>query len=330
MEKIDHLYSLKRLQHTLIVDKTEEIIPVTISYDPSQYIPPGSPGIVSKKELLKNENLKHNPFNKDKLVSVVFPFPTKVGNSAGICIKVYNKTIHLLPQKNLVTNHKVKIVNKFKENNLYDIQNYVTINGAITFVISDLLNAYDFLANISDYLCSKYKYTTFFNHLAGAKSRASVTDKFVPFISFIDIPYCIPLFDYRKVGGMGIYCGFMYKNLHEKDKKTVIIDTLCFVMSNHQTNLLYLDGVTISTPTKINTDVLKYMLQTIKNEIDYKPVAAYNTEKQSNKKIDKQVWEPSKIQYDFAILNNRSVTNVKDYYTSTIHIKDYHTSTNTN
>lgn len=270
MEKIAHLYSLEKLQDVFSIDKVEEVIPIIVSSDPNNYVLPGTPGIILKKDLLKSKTVENKLFDNGlfdyKYIPVWFPFPTQIGKTAGTYAEIYYKNIYPLPQKNLITNHKVKVIKIFEGIKFCDVKNFVTTNAAITFVMPDLLHAYNFWLNIPN-LCSKYKYTLFLSHLGGSRNRRIDNDKFIPFISFIDIPYCIPIFDHHRVDGMGVYCGFMSKS---HNKKTMFIDTLCFIVSNYRTNLFYLDGVTIGTPTKVNTNTLKYMLQTIKNEIRYK------------------------------------------------------------
>lgn len=263
MAEISHLYSLKRLKRTLAIDKIEDAIPITISFDPDKYVPSGSPGIISKNNLLDDR--------KHELLRIVFPFPTRIGARPETYIEIGHRNLHQLPQKNLITNHKVKVIDTFERSKLSNIATYVSTNAAITFIIYNLVNAYNFWENISS-LCSKYNHTVAFYHARKIKnSRKSIIDEFIPFISFIDLPYCIPVFDYRKVDGMGIYCGFMYRNTNEKDGKieTSIINTLSFVLSNYQENLLYLDGIKVNKPTKVHPDTIKYMLQIIDYEIKY-------------------------------------------------------------
>lgn len=271
MKEIAHLYSLEEIRHSFNITKIEEVVPVTISSDPNKYVPSGSPGIATISSLVQDKKLKNTLFGDErgKFVSVSFPFPTKVGNPGKLYTEVYQENIRPLPQKNLITNHKIKTIEEFEKDKLREIGNYVASNAAITFVMPDLSNVSEFWNNIYN-LCSKYKYTVSFNHSVGARSRQFITDEFIPFVSFIDILYCIPIFDYRKIDGMGVCCGFMYKNDHEKNRETVIIESVYFVLSNYQANLLYLDGVTIGIPTKINANVLNHMLSTIEKEINYR------------------------------------------------------------
>lgn len=267
MEKVNHLYSLERFKNIFKIGKLEEVVPVTIAFDPNNYVPPGSPGIALKDSLFINEG--KNPEGRTVFVSC--PFPSKDGLRPGTIVKTYNKNLYTLPQKNLIINHKVKSINEFEKDKISDIGKYVATNAAITFIMPDLLNAANFWMNIHN-MCSKYKYSSFFHHSGGTGFRMYNSDKFIPFVSFIDISYCIPIFDYSKVDGIGIYCGFMYEHSDKKGEEFRIIDTLCFVLSNHRTNFLYLDGAKIRIPIKINTSTIRYMLEFIKNEIKYKKI----------------------------------------------------------
>ena len=255
--KISHLYSFSTLKQTFDIKTLNDIIPVTISFDPNKYVPSGSPGVVNKNVLFNTAR------PEGRSVPVLFPFSPKAGVTPGTCIKIHSKNIYQLPQKNLIVGHKVKIIDMFNVKKLKQIKDFVNANGAITFALFDAPSASDFFANIPD-ICSKYKHSTFFYH-CGDRSDGhmrNTDDMFVSFVSFIDINYCIPIFDHRKVDGMGVYCGFMYNN--KDGKGSVLIDVLCFVLSNHRENLFYTDGAKVGVESRVSTDVLKYMIQRIK------------------------------------------------------------------
>lgn len=255
--EISHLYSLSTLKKTFDIKTLNDIIPVTISFDPNRYIPSGSPGIVNKDTLFNASPMA------GELVSVLFPFPPKTGINPGTCVKIHNKNIYQLPQKNLIGGHKVKPIDTFNIEKIGEIRDFVKSNTAITFAMFDARKGSNFFATIPN-LCSRYKHSAFFYHCGDGLSGniRDTNDVFVSFVSFIDINYCIPIFDHRKVDGMGVYCGFMYNNKH--GRCPVLIDVLCFVLSNHQENLLYADGVKITPESKISADILNYMMQRIK------------------------------------------------------------------
>lgn len=256
--KIPHLYSLSTLKQTFDIKTLDDVIPVTVSFDPNKYIPSGSPGVVNKNVLFNTTR------PEGRSVSVLFPFSPRAGITPGTCTKIHRKNIYQLPQKKLIVEHKVKTIDMFNVKKLSKIRDFVNDNAAITFTLFDPTFASEFFANVPN-ICSKYKHSTFFYHygegLAGNMRNAD--DVFVSFVSFIDINYCIPIFDHRKVDGMGVYCGFMYNNA-KNGKGSVLIDALCFVLSNHRENLFYTDGAKVAMESKISVDVLKYMIQRIK------------------------------------------------------------------
>lgn len=255
--EISHLYSFSKLKQAFGIKTLDDVIPVTISIDPNKYIPSGSPGVVNKNTLL------NIGCPEGKLVSVLFQFPPKAGVTPGTCIKIHSKNIYQFPQKKLIVGHKVKTIDMFNVKKLRKIGDFVKDNAAITFALSNTTSASEFFANIPN-ICSEYKYSTFFYHHGEGLSGhiRSADDVFVSFVSFIDINYCIPIFDHRKVDGMGVYCGFMYNN--KDGKGSVLIDMLCFVVSNHRENLFYTDGAKVASESKISVDILKYMIQNIK------------------------------------------------------------------
>ena len=259
-----HPYSLEAFKSTFGM-AIKDIIPVTISFDPNKYMSSGSPGVTLKSSLLDAR--------RNQLIRVSFPFPTKKGIAPKTFIDINHKNVYPLPPKNLINNHKIKVVDEFKKSRLYDIGEYVTTNAALTFTFPNLKTAYMFWENIP-HLCHMYKYTAFFYHLGGGKRRKSPKEEFIPFVSFIDLPYCVPIFNHRKINGMGVCCGFMYKKEHNNNGKitytTTTVDTLYFILSNHKTNVFYIDGVKLNTPEKIGKDILNYMQHFIETEMAYK------------------------------------------------------------
>lgn len=259
MEEIAHPYSLETLKKTFNIKTLDEVTTVNISMDPNKYIPSGSPGIVLKESLFSREGM---------FVPVLFPFPARAGLAPEVYTEIYNKNLYPIPQKNLLTKHTIKTIDMFYIKKIKHIKEYVKTDGAITFILNDLSNAKEFFINIPLLCSSAYKYEAFFHHYTGQSNIVrSNENKFMVFVSFIDINYCIPIFDHRKVDGMGVYCGFMCKNI--KTNNNILIDALTFVLSNYKDNLFYLDGSNVSVPTKINKDVLLYMVQHIVNEMKY-------------------------------------------------------------
>lgn len=258
--EISHLYSLMTLKRTFNTDNLEEIVPVTISLDPNKYMPYGAPGITLKNNFMNAKFI-------GKRVPVLFPFPPKQGINPGVYTEIYSENIYPLPQKNLIVGHKVKTINFFDTDKIHGIRDYVRENNAITFVLRDLREAASLFQNIPIVL-SKYKYSTLFNQHGGISSKGAKEPigEFITFASFVNINYCIPIFDHRKVDGMGVYCGFMHRNMNNTFSYTT--NSMCFILSNYGENLFYTDGASIATRTEINTEVLKYMLQRIKCEID--------------------------------------------------------------
>lgn len=261
--EISHLYSLRSLRKVFNIETLDEVVPVNISFDPNKYLPSGSPGVTLKR------NLENNRISQ--FVSVLFPFPPKAGIAPGIHTKVHAENIYQLPQKRLITGHKVKTINMFEHSKLRGIRDYVNDNDAITFVLDSLVGALDFFSYIPD-IMSRYKYSTHFYHCGTGitSDMKNKDDAFIPFVSFVNINYCIPIFDHRKVDGMGVYCGFMYSN--KNSEEFGIIDTLSFVLSNHQANLFHVDGAKIATKAILSSEVLVYLLKRIKAEIIGKKV----------------------------------------------------------
>lgn len=254
MGKTNHLYSLNKFEYIFhkgpLINKNplvlEDLVPVTIAFDLNKYVSAGSPGVTLKTSLLDDSDEKG-------MAQVIFPFPTTPSILPGTQIEIKRKNLYALPEKNLIANHKVKTIPTFQKDKLKDIKKYVSINGAITFIMPDLIKSANFWLDIPD-LCSKYKYMMSFYNFTRLHEQnyhpftrlRHQEEEFIPFVSFIDLPYCIPIFDHRKIDGMGVRCGLMYKKIYTENFKIKYeiedIKTLYFVVST-KLLLLHLEKV---------------------------------------------------------------------------------------
>ena len=233
--------------------KSTNFVPVTISCGRYMRAFVGMPGIVIEKDLGM----------LDCEVPVLFPFPSTTDKATIDISQALSNKLHRLPPKNLVHNHRIKTIDMFAHNKLQEVAKYVKEHASITFIFSDLTGTAAFISEIP-YMCTNYEYTVPFSMRKEKKVETqSFPYEFIPFVNFIDIPYCIPIFDSHKVGGIGVYCGFLYLRA---DDKYVIRNSLYFILSNYEDNLLYVDGTKVRTEGVVQQAALTHMLEIINSE----------------------------------------------------------------
>lgn len=255
MVKIKHIYELDNLAPRKAVDSTT-FVPVTTPCGKRFGTLVGTPGIVAENMLT----------GTGREIPVLLSFPVSQSRHNRNMPYIPDTNLHVLPPKNLIHNHRVKMINEFKSEKIHDIADYVKEHASITLTFSDPAGAARFIEKIPS-MHKSYKHIIPYNFRKGVFNARTATFKFIPFVHFIDLPYCISIFDGRKVDGIGIRCGFLYlKNTGDPNYACMTFNNLYFILSNYKDNLLYVDGVKIRTECNIEQSTIGHMLSIIKDE----------------------------------------------------------------
>jgi len=223
----------------------------------------GSPLIVSKKAFGDE---------KVKAIRVLFPFPFKLGQSPGSSYSVDKRHLIVKNDKCFVNNNKIKVIPEFKMDNLSTLLKYVRDNGSITFNIS--ASEYEngtlvpsrekkTAASVCSFLdvlyemCNRYKYNSLF-FCEYLKSFISSDVSNIHYTaSFLDLYNCIPIFNHKKVDGVGVI--FNMCLIGSTKTSGSLVSRVCVVLalSNYKDNIFVTDGIQVNAIRPMDLAVIK-------------------------------------------------------------------------
>ncbi len=250
--------------------------------------PLGCPLIVSKKDF-DNE--------KAKSIKGLFPFPFKLGQKTGSSYSVDKSHLIVKNDECFTNNSKIKVIPEFKMDNFNTLLEHVKDNGSIIFNISALEKVdgalipnreketatsvckfLDALYNMGN----KYKYNSlFYTNYSEDFITSDVSDIYYT-ASFLDLYNCIPIFNYKKVDGVGI----MFNMSLIRSTKTAgsLISKACIalVLSNHKDNIFITDGVQVNEVRPISTGLIKVIKNIVMANVNSRNKSKIKEEKKES------------------------------------------------
>ena len=141
------------------------------------------------------------------------------------------------------------------------MNDYVHDVGAISFVI-EKSEGRACTMKFMEHLLKKYRINLVYNHniLRGDKEGILVQDKndrIATRVSFIDIQYTTPLYDTKKVDGVGIIVENFNINKAFDEGTDFIYDQTYCLLSNFDENIHYIDGKQLSQPNRITKEYIQ-------------------------------------------------------------------------
>jgi len=156
--------------------------------------------------------------------------------------------------KPLCGNHKVLTVSSFDFGKFGRLLEFVRDVGGISLIVeyekgrSKLAESIKQIGRVFKH-CAPFSYNTWSD-----KQLWSKDDKFVCVLTFLDIPYCVPLFNMRKVDGIGLsFSGATVQASKDYGylNKTFRTD---IIYSNYEDNVFFVDGIAINSIRSPDSD----------------------------------------------------------------------------
>lgn len=181
-------------------------------------------------------------------VSILTYFPPNGHCNVGNSSIVAENDIQVMDTKQLLDDHQIKTIDKFDFGKLEEISEYAKLNGVITFRLQDPDAVINFFKNIA-YISDLYKYNIFPIHNTGGYDTSSIHDDIlITTVSFFDMPYAIPVYNTKKIDGLGIRICTFWENLSKAERYVNKVDDMYLVVSKSPDNILYVDGQDINSP----------------------------------------------------------------------------------
>lgn len=245
-------------------------------------------------------------------IKAVIPFPRRER------ILTYKKNLLVSESKPYANMLKTVVPKKVDIAQLDDAIAYTNEYGAIS-LRPDQEGTKEFLKNMN-YLLSRYKFHTSIDYSYATAKQVrgwgiSNETAAVPCITIFDISHCIPIFNTRKVDGIGLLYEVILKDATEVNGSVFKSSSLTMIFSQFNDNLFYLDGETLASPNKFDRSIIKYLLQGVD---DIQVLVKQNRKEKENKKPKQKPtktesifvetkhygWEGRKQEFDKAVIKD--------------------------
>ena len=155
--------------------------------------------------------------------------------------------------KPLYGNHKILTVSNFDVDKFGRLLEFVRDVGGLSLIVEyeegrrQLSESIRQLERLFKY-CAPFSYNVWSD-----KQLWSKDDKFICALTFLDLPYCVPLFNMRKVDGIGLsFCGATVEASlkHGFLSRTFRAD---LIYSNYEDNVFFVDGIAVNSIKRPNS-----------------------------------------------------------------------------
>lgn len=192
---------------------------------------------------------------KITVVSLITPSQSSCGKSESAEVK--GGIVAPVDLKPLCGNHKVVPIREFDFGKFPRLREFIRDVGGISLLIepeSGRRRMADVLSNITR---SFKLFGMFYFNQWGSKHLEDENDRYVCILTFLDLPYCIPVFNSRKVDGIGLSLSGATINASIKYGRLHRVFRTDFILSNYEDNAFVVDGVTINHDSAGNISILK-------------------------------------------------------------------------
>jgi hypothetical protein len=164
----------------------------------------------------------------------------------------------------------VETVDKFPADALRELNKTVDERGGLSFIIKDLTAQRKAVQELIKYAQKSYRYVDCMKYKIDVNSRETTADDLILGITFVDLIHCIPVYDARKVSGMGVLVAMFYQEGTERRGKLMHRNIYSAVFSDHEENLYKIDGGSkINEKGTFPSSLTSHFVSNIESEIRY-------------------------------------------------------------
>jgi hypothetical protein len=191
--------------------------------------------------------------NTTRVATLITP---SQGSSGSVRSDVYNYLIKPVGLRPLYNNHKVITTSRFDLNKFNRLREFVRDVGGISIIVEYSEGKKSLAMDVRG-LCRKFNYGSMFYWNANAKHMLDgPDDKHICIVSIFDLPYCIPIFNVRKVDGIGLSVVGTTVATCLKNRRLVPAFATDLICSNYKDNVFVVDGARINTANRNIKDSL--------------------------------------------------------------------------
>ncbi|TET61119.1 MAG: hypothetical protein E3J47_05795 [Candidatus Stahlbacteria bacterium] len=244
---------------------------LTQNYD---HLPCGAPVMVAVK--------------KQRTLACINVFPARASTICGYTWLPEN-ILKFVDKTPLCETHKVKNIDEFDYSQFSTIIKSVKEHGGVSFISNKKAAGFSMMDSIKS-IVREYKHSSLFHfNTYGNRFLSGKNDNLLSIISFFDFIHCIPLFNLKKVDGLGISFTQTLRKHSQLVGKQVNTFRVDIIVSNYSDNLFTIDGATIDQEYKVKNSLYKEIKSQIKNNLPIqKDNLKLKSKKQSRDKKDKE------------------------------------------
>jgi hypothetical protein len=200
----------------------------------------------------------------------VIHFPTAEGHTNRSYI-ILNHEESLLPlkPKGIIQNRRVKVIDEFEYKKLRKIREFIRSEGAITFIIENLMGAMDFIKALGqfkkEFPCAPFCGS---NAPGGNKNPPVKGDLLSLAVTVYDLKYAIPIFNKKRVDGMAVSITLMWPKGSEQSSQLIHVNEMHFIANSYPDNVLFVDGIKIRENSFMSNMCVSLFLSQIGSEIE--------------------------------------------------------------
>jgi hypothetical protein len=197
-------------------------------------------------------------------------FPARQGVQPECDLEVPKDCLQIIGLRPIMRRHRTLTVDGFDIGKLERLKDYVEEMDGISFVVKE----YKYRRNIPGLLkqmTGYYKYSSLFQtgYYKG-KYLDGEDDEVLAVISFFKLPYCVPIFNPKRVDGMAVsYCEAIRK---ESERRSHLVKKLRvdLALTNYEDNLFVIDGVAVNQKNPFGDKWVREIGNWVANELPIK------------------------------------------------------------
>jgi hypothetical protein len=181
---------------------------------------------------------------------------------------VPNVIMQPLNLKPLIDNHETLYISEFDPGKWDRLTEFVRDVGGISLVVEPSIGRRNMSKSVRE-IERKFKFSALYYYNAwGSKKLQEEEDRFVCVLTFLDLPYCIPLFNMRRVDGLCLSFSGAVTHASLGYGALDRVFHADFVFSNYEDNIFVIDGVTVNKPRSTDNSIFKEMEKMAARELE--------------------------------------------------------------
>jgi len=265
---------------------------VKVRHDPHNVFPIGSKVLVDWESYDFADSMNKSALSEFDLdigvkheLKVHGLFPSRHGMPAFSSSQINIENLKAVNGKRLYNMHYIKPMKQFDIGNMTSVINYVNRFGAITLKFMNHDAAAVFMACLRPILKMYIIACTFGSNWNHTSSEFFQYGRSHFYVTFIDIPYCIPIWNPKKVDGMGMLITLMSDT--QNSGRHIVSFTMSILLSNYHENIFKVDGCTANPREYVNDDKIGTLLDMASKAKKYEDHYAGKYEEQDRARAKK-------------------------------------------